>query len=103
MSASATTCLREHGAGFAVSPRRIARRAIGKKAGFPIEFIRLTSVDSLAPGMARTNGASRRHVPGERENSVTKWKASGITGDSVTGLRVPGRSWLLSRVVSPFN
>lgn len=45
--------------GAAVSPRRIARRAIGKKAGFPIEFIRLTSVDSVAPAMAGTNGAHR--------------------------------------------
>lgn len=51
MSASARTWLGP------VSPRRIARRAIGKKAGFPIGFIRLTSVDSVAPTMARTNGA----------------------------------------------
>ena len=54
----------------AVSPRRIARRAIGKKAGFPIEFIRLTSVDSVAPTMAGTNGAHRaapRRVAGTRE------------------------------------
>lgn len=51
MSASARTWLGP------VSPRRIARRVIGKKAGFPIGFIRLTSVDSVAPTMARTNGA----------------------------------------------
>lgn len=51
---------RAHGLACSVSPRRIARPAIGKKAGFPIEFIRLTSVDSLEPTMARTNGASRR-------------------------------------------
>lgn len=49
---------RGHGSG-PVSPRRIASRAIGKKVGFPIEFIRLTSVDSVAPAMAGTNGTHR--------------------------------------------
>lgn len=78
MSASARTWLGP------VSPRRIARRAIGKKAGFPIGFIRL-SVDSVAPAMAGTNGARVVRCAACTREFRYEWKALlGIASDNVT-------------------
>lgn len=79
MSASARTWLGP------VSLRRIARRAIGKKAGFPIGFIRLTSVDSVAPTMAGTNGARVVRCAACTREFRYEWKALlGIASDNVT-------------------